>query len=706
MEEYLKQQNTEIIKIAMYGPESTGKTTLASQLADKFNTIWIPEFARDYLQKKWSSKQEICSQEDLIPIAIGQTQLENEALNKANKILFCDTNLLVTKVFSDIYYNNCEAVIEKASKTHKYDLIFLTDVDVPWQADDLRDKPNEREKTFAIFEKALINFEKPYIKLSGNKEKRFEKATKIINDFLKAKELGLNSFDFIKIYNRNIKIETVEFQFNILKNGIPKINLDRAAIKNDGIVSISEDEAKYFSNFFDKKKTNLKLKKFVPASGAASRMFKFLNEFLNEFKLGEESINAYINRKKAKSLPVFLVAKDKFPFYKEVLEVTKSIFPDYNSWEKDTKDFQFIRTMLSSKQFDFANKPKGILPFHQYEDHKATAIEEHLKECIFYASSNEKSFLHFTVSEEHQNDFEVIIKDVKEKVEDKFNININVKYSYQDKSTDVIAIDLEGKPFRDENENIVFRPGGHGALIENLNDLNADIVFIKNVDNVIRNHMETIALYKKALAGILIQHQEAIFKFMKMLNDSSISNEDLNEIVNYIKAKLNIVIKDDFVKYTKESKIDYLQTILNRPIRVCGMVKNEGEPGGGPFWVTDKKGKTFLQIIESSQIDTKDENQIRIFESATHFNPVDLVCGIKDYNGQKFDLTKYVDANSGFVVEKNQNGKSLRAFELPGLWNGAMAKWLTIFVEVPLITFNPVKTVNDLLKPAHQPLDL
>jgi len=196
-------------------------------------------------------------------------------------------------------------------------------------------------------------------------------------------------------------------------------------------------------------------------------------------------------------LPIFLVAKDKFPFYNEVLEATKSMLPDYNSCEKDTKDFGFVRAMLSPKHFDFANKPKGILPFHQYEDHTATAIEEHLNECVFYASSNEKSFLHFTVSEEHQESFQTIINDVKEKVEAKYKVSINVKYSYQVKSTDVIAVDLEGKPFRDENENIVFRPGGHGALIENLNNLNADIVFIKNIDNVIQNHMETIALYKK-----------------------------------------------------------------------------------------------------------------------------------------------------------------------------------------------------------------
>jgi nicotinamide riboside kinase len=703
MEENLKQEPTEIIKIAFVGPESTGKTTLASQLAKEFNTNWIPEFARDYLQKKWDTNNGICTQDDLMPIAVGQMQLENDALKNANKILFCDTNVLVTKVFSDIYYNSCDAQIEKAAKKHKYDLIFLTDVDVPWEKDDLRDKPDNREQSIKFFEKALIDYKKPYIKLSGTKEERIEKATKIVSDFLKAKQLGLNSFDYIKIYNRNSVLEVIEEQFQILKNGIPKINLERPAIINDGILRITDDEATYFANFFDEKKNNLKLKKFVPASGAASRMFKFLNEFLNEFKLGEESINAYINRKKDKDLPIFLVAKEKFPFYKEIVEVAKTSLPDYESWEKDTQDFGFVKTMLSPKHFDFANKPKGVLPFHNYKDYTATAIEEHLNECAYYASSNGKSNLHFTVSEEHQNDFEAIINEVKPKIESETNTEISVKYSYQNKATDVIAVDLDGNPFRDENDNIVFRPGGHGALIENLNNLNGDVIFIKNIDNVIQNHIKEIALYKKALAGILIQYQETIFKFMKMLNSENVSNEDLNEIVNYIKSKLNVAIKDDFSKYTKESKVDHLKTILNRPIRVCGMVKNEGEPGGGPFWVIDKKGKTFLQIIESSQIDSKDERQKEIFESATHFNPVDLICGTKDYNGQKFDLTKFIDKNSGFVVEKNSKGKSLRAYELPGLWNGGMAKWITIFVEVPLITFNPVKTVNDLLKPTHQP---
>ncbi|WP_395043525.1 DUF4301 family protein [Flavobacterium sp.] len=702
MEENLKQLQSEIIKIALYGPESTGKTTLAQQLAEEFNSTWIPEFARNYLQELWNNEKKICRYEDLLPIAIGQTKLENETLASANKYLFCDTNLMVTKVFSEIYYGKCDATIDKAARKHKYDLFFLTDVDVPWKKDDLRDKPEERENTFALFENALIENKKPYIKLSGSINERFEKATKIVQDLIKAKELGLNSFDFVAIYNRNINLETLESQFQILRNGIPKINLERPAIINDGIMPISLDEAKYYSNYFDEKSINLKLKKFVPASGAASRMFKFLSEFLNDFKLGEESINAYINRKKDKNLPVFLVAKEKFPFYKDVLETTRSTFSDYNSWGIDTKDFGFIKTMLSQNHYNFANKPKAVLPFHKYETHTATAIEEHLNECVFYATSNKKANLHFTVSQEHQENFEEIINKVKIKIERENNIEIRIKYSYQDKSTDVVAVDLDGNPFRDENNTLVFRPGGHGALIENLNNLNADIVFIKNIDNVIQNHIEVVALYKKTLAGILIQVQQTIFGYLKLLEEDSISNDKLDEIVTFLASKLSISVIEDFSKYTKESKVEYLQNVLNRPIRVCGMVKNEGEPGGGPFWVRDNKGNVFLQIIEASQVETDQE---KILESATHFNPVDLVCGIKNHKNQKFDLLQFVDKNTGFIVYKNKNGNPLKAYELPGLWNGAMAKWLTIFVEVPLITFNPVKTVNDLLKPAHQSPD-
>lgn len=699
MEENLKQQLTEVIKIALYGPESTGKTTLAKQLATEFNTLLVPEFARNYLQEKWDATQKICQPEDLLPIAIGQIQLENEAISKANHYLFCDTNLLVTKVFSEINYGFCDPILNIAAQQHNYDLVFLTDVDFPWEKDDLRDKPENREETLVIFEQELIKNKKPYIKLSGNKEDRLEKAIKIIKDFSKAKKIGFHSDDFIDIYNRKINIETLEHQFEVLRNGLPKIHLDRPAVIKDGIVTVSNEEAVYHANYFDEKKKNLKLKKFVPASGAATRMFKFLNEFIQEYNPEEESINAYVNRKKNKNLSIFLVAKEKFAFYDIVLEKSKTLVSDFETASKDNKDYAFIKAMLSPKYFDFASKPKGVLPFHKYDNHIATAIEEHLIECVSYATSNDKSYLHFTVSEEHKNNFETIVNEIKSKYESQNNSSISVKYSYQDKATDVIAVDLEGNPFREENGQLVFRPGGHGALIENLNNLHADIIFIKNIDNVIQNHAAEVTLYKKALAGILIQIREAVFNYLHLLNSDLVSNENINEIVNFLSLKLNITVIEDFSKYTKESKIEYLHNVLNRPIRVCGMVKNEGEPGGGPFWVRDVKGNTFLQIIEASQVEA---DQLKILEKATHFNPVDLVCTTKNFHGQQFDLTQFVDKNTGFIVEKNKNGKPLKAFELPGLWNGAMAKWLTIFVEVPLITFNPVKTVNDLLKPAHQ----
>jgi hypothetical protein len=594
-------------------------------------------------------------------------------------------------------------VLEKAAKKHKYDLFFLTDVDVPWEKDDLRDRPNDRELTLKQFEENLIQYKKPYIKLTGSKEKRFQKAVNSISKYEKAKKLGLNSFDFIEIEEREIHIEKIEQQIHFLMTGIQSVQLERPAKLNDGIQLLSQDEANYYANFFEEKKSQLRLKKFVPASGAASRMFKFLSEFLQDYKLGEESINAYINRKKAKNLSLFLIGLDKFPFYEDVIFQLKKTFPEYDSWGYDSKNYAFIKLLLSKSGFNFANKPKGILPFHKYKTHVATPIEEHLNEAVAYATSNKRTTVHFTVSAEHQLGFEEVINEIKPKIEATSGVDIRVNFSYQDKSTDSIALDVNNQFFREENENLVFRPGGHGALIQNLNLLDADIVFIKNIDNVIQNHIDEIALYKKALAGILLEKQQQIFSYLRQLDENNVAKELLDEIVLFIQSKLHFEVTDDFSKYTKESKVEYLRNYLNRPIRVCGMVKNEGEPGGGPFWVRDRKGLVFLQIVESSQIDEKDANQMKILNSSTHFNPVDLVCGIRNYRGGNFDLTEFIDHTSGFIVHKNKGGKDLKAYELPGLWNGAMAKWLTVFVEVQLITFNPVKTVNDLLKIAHQP---
>lgn len=703
MEENLKQQPTNKIRIALYGPESTGKTTLAEQLAEHFQSGWVPEFARDYLQEKWDRSKEICQPEDLLPIAIGQMKLENKALSETGKYLFADTNLMCTKVFSEIYYGFCDAVLDRAARKHKYDLFLLTDIDVPFEKDDLRDKPEEREMLIQKFEEALIENKKPYILLSGNKEERLQKAIAILEDLEKLKQLGFNSYDFVQIYNQGISVDTVAYQLQVFNTGIPKAVLEKPASVSSGIVPLSEEEAVYYANLFESKKEKLKLQKFVPASGAASRMFKFLNEFVNEYKLGNETINAYINRKRCGSVPIFLIGMEKFPFHKAVMEYTQTRYPEYRQWDKDMRFFYFIKSMLSSSHFDFASKPKAVLPFHQYGDYIATPIEEHLNESGSYAFSNSLSNLHFTISEEHQDSFDEIIKNVKPKVEANTTINIHVDYSYQHKTTDTLAVDLQNNPFRLDDGSLFFRPGGHGALIENLNQLYADVIFIKNIDNVIQNHIHLISLYKKALAGILLEFQEKTFAFLKVLSTETIQKETIDEIVEFVKTKLQISINADFQKYTRENKVAHLQEILNRPIRVCGMVKNEGEPGGGPFWVRDTKGNVSLQIVESSQVDVQNPAQAKILASATHFNPVDLVCGTKNYRGEKFDLRDFIDIDSGFIVEKNKNGMPIKAYELPGLWNGAMAKWITIFVEVPLITFNPVKTVNDLLKPAHQP---
>ena len=694
MEEEFKQVRSNIIKIAMYGPESTGKTTLSTQLAAHYNDGWIPEFARDFLQEKWDKNQEVCTEEDLIAIAVGQTKIENEAVTKANKLLFCDTNLLVTKVFSDIFYERCEPTLEQAAKEHEYDLIFLTYIDVPWEADDLRDSPEDREKTFKTFEEAIIQNGNPYVKIQGNKEERYKKAVQIVDELVLAKNLGFSSADFVAIYNKDISMATIRKQLSFFKEGFAKINLVRSAVKKDGINVYNEEEIQKFIAFFDENKENHSIEKFVPASGAATRMFQFLLEFINDFDAENDTINSYINQKKCTNLSIFLVGLKSFPFYQELKQKAIEIYPDYLTKEKDLRSYFLIKTLLSNEHFDFANKPKGILPFHQKEDKVLSPIEEHIKEAVFYEIPNQKTKIHFTVSPEHQSAFEEITN--------KYD-NVEVSYSFQQEKTDTLAVTTQNKPFRDADGNLVFRPGGHGALITNLNALSSDVIFIKNIDNVSQNHISDIVKYKKLLGGILFHLQEQIFGYLNDLQRADITDEKVTLIKEFVQKELHLVLSNDFESYEKASQIDYLFDELNRPIRVCGMVRNEGEPGGGPFWVKNEQGKVSLQIVETSQIDLSNEQQAQIVNDATHFNPVDLVCGLKNYKGEKFDLTQFVDQNTGFIVSKNTEGQPYKAYELPGLWNGAMANWVTIFVEVPLVTFNPVKTINDLLKPGHQP---
>jgi len=702
LEQLAKSGASPIIKIAIFGPESTGKTTLATQLAEYYKTVWVPEFARDYLQEKLDSGRGICDIDDMLPIAYGQTKLENESAQIANKYLFCDTNLLVTKVFSELYYNFCDSLLDKAARAHQYDLFFLTDIDVPWEDDGLRDSPDGRETIFEVFKQSLIDNRKPFITISGDKKTRLKNAVAIIEDLTTALQMGFTSYDFLQIHEHGIPLESIKKQFAFYEKGISKSILVNPATVNNGILKLQDSDFEQKAVFFDDNKSKLKLKKFVPASGAATRMFKFLNAFLNEFDLENESINAYINRKKDAELSLFIVGMDKFPFFEAVYKKLKEVYPDFDTLGRDYKNYYFIKMLLSQEYFDFANKPKGILPFHKYANHIAAPIQEHLYECAFYATSNNQSNLHLTISENHQIQFEEIIVKVKGEIEAKSNSTIEVSYSYQKKETDTVAVDVYNKPFRNEKGMLVFRPGGHGALIENLNAIDADVVFIKNIDNVSQNNIKNVSFYKKALAGVLIELQQQIFEYLKELESEDTTPEKINEILVFLKKELCIGVNDDFHKFKLKNQISKLKETLNRPIRVCGMVKNEGEPGGGPFWVMGADGRQTLQIVETSQVDLNNDSQLKILGNATHFNPVDLVCGLKNYKNEKFDLRKFIDSNSGFIVLKNSGGIDLKAYELPGLWNGAMANWLTVFVEVPLFTFSPVKTVNDLLKPAHQ----
>jgi hypothetical protein len=499
--------------------------------------------------------------------------------------------------------------------------------------------------------------------------------------------------DLKYIQERGNSLEKIEQQLFYFKNGIPKINLVKPATINDGVLALNTSEVEKYCALFDANKINYTIEKFVPASGAATRMFKFLNEFLNEFDIDNDTINSYINKNGNKDLSLFIYGLKNFPFYIELKERTLKLYPDYYSFTTDKKQFSLIKTLLSKNGLNFTEKPKGILPFHIDKGAILTPIDRNILEANFYKKDAQKTKIHFTINNEFQSDFEYIIS--------KYS-NLEVGFSYQEASTDTLAVDKNNIPFRLEDDTLFFRPGGHGALINNLNQLQSQIIYLKNIDNVSQNNEDTISKYKKSLGGILIEKQQQVFAFLNKLESGAVSGEELDSIITFTENQLSFPLSEDFVHFKSSYKAEYLRKVLNRPLRVCGMVKNEGEPGGGPFWTQDDKGRQTLQIVESSQIDFSNKSQIKIANSATHFNPVDIVCGVYDYKGNKFDLNQFIDHNAAFITEKTKNGLLIKAFELPGLWNGAMAKWATIFVEVPLETFNPVKTVNDLLKPTHQ----
>ncbi|CAM4181852.1 DUF4301 family protein [Gillisia limnaea] len=509
--------------------------------------------------------------------------------------------------------------------------------------------------------------------------------------------------DLKQIDAKGLTREKVEEQLRIFERGNISVNILAAATAGDGIQQFSESQKNELVEYYDANKFGLNITKFIPASGAATRMFKDLHEFLEEFDAEKESISDFLSNSKNENLKRFFSQMEKLPFYKRALNNARESQPGFNSLSNDAKNFILIRTMLHSPGLNLSDYPKGLVPFHDYGDHVATAFEEHVFEASKYAAIDGVVKLHFTVSEKHKEKFEAEFESIKKRVAQKAQVKFEVTYSYQNPQTDTIAADDSNKPFRTEEGTLFFRPGGHGALIDNLNELKAAIVFIKNIDNVvIGTQLEEVAKYKKVLAGKLLKLQERCFKFLKELEAENASGAPIEKISEFLKNELFLKFKSGFDQLSEEEKLQYLKEKLNRPLRVCGMVKNEGEPGGGPFLVKMENGESSLQIIEGAQIDKNNPDQKKIAENATHFNPVDIVCGLKNYLGISFDLNEFVDPSTSFIAEKDKDGKPLKALELPGLWNGAMAKWNTVFVEVPVTTFNPVKTVSDLLKPSHQ----
>lgn len=496
---------------------------------------------------------------------------------------------------------------------------------------------------------------------------------------------------------RGISEEEIENQVRHFSEGFPFLPITKPAVAGDGILKPREETLDDFVRLYEYGTGNQIMVKFVPASGAATRMFKDLYAFVDSN--GKDPSGKEIMRK-------FITGLREFAFYDDLKKVLEAGGESIESLIKSGSYTKIVAGLLDRDGLNYSGLPKGLLAFHRYGMYSRTAFEEHLVESALYCKGgNNEARIHLTVSPEHQGAFKNLFNRVRTELEDSFMVSLQAGFSTQKPSTDTIAVDTGNNPFRNSKGKLVFRPGGHGALLDNLDCLDADLVFIKNIDNVVPDHLKGDTVkYKKALGGMLLSFRERIYDYLNTLEDKDNCNEGLlEEILIFLEQELFVIPPPGTDLLNNDEKRKYLISKLNRPVRICGMVRNEGEPGGGPFWVRNSDGSVALQIVESSQINLGDPLMKKIFDASTHFNPVDLVCSLKDYNGNKFRLHSFRDPGTGFISSKTYEGKEIRAMELPGLWNGSMADWNTVFVEVPVSTFNPVKTVFDLLRPQHAP---
>lgn len=499
--------------------------------------------------------------------------------------------------------------------------------------------------------------------------------------------------------------EYLNWQLELFDTGIPAIELTSPATYNNGIRQLSEELSETENLLFEEAKKSGRISSFIPASGAASRMFKKLEVFVAEHKdIDLTSLReiAGSGNKDAKYVLDFVENINSFAFFPTLKQTLKAKGIDADNIVKSGEVRELVCRVISDSGLGLSNMPKGVIEFHKKDSDKLTPLHEHVYEASEYMTDASGNLnMHFTVSPEHRVMFRNLYQVIKNSEQMK-DINLDMSFSIQKKGTDTIALDMDKKALRDEQRNIMFRPGGHGALLENLNDLRADIVVIKNVDNVSPDELKKLNInYKKLLITKLLKFEQKIFHYLEQIHEPNVDKNLLDEIHQFCVDELEIRNNDYSDNLSHPEKVLYYTRLLNRPLRVCGMVKNEGDPGGGPFWVKEQNGES-LQIVEASQINTSDPAQKEIMENSTHFNPVELVCSLRNFRGKNFNLLEFRDKNTAFISKKSKMGKELYALELPGLWNGAMAKWNTLFFEIPKATFNPVKEVNDLLKPSHR----
>jgi len=504
----------------------------------------------------------------------------------------------------------------------------------------------------------------------------------------------LTNQDLRQISEKGISEEKLNNQLEQFKTGFPFLKLEAAAAIGKGIRAPKADEQQQFIKAWnDYKAEGHKVVKFVPASGAASRMFKDMFAFVDA----------------AYDVPTTDFEKHyfdnihKFAFFEALDAVCKKNEGKGVDELMAAGNYKAVAAqMLRPEGLNYGQLPKGLLLFHNYAEGPRTPMEEHLVEGALYAASNGQAHVHFTVSHEHMELFKQKVAEKADLYAKKYGISYDITFSEQKPSTDTVAANADNTPFRNDDGSLLFRPGGHGALIENLNEIDADIIFVKNIDNVVPDRLKQDTVeWKQIIAGVLVTLQKKAFEYMRLLESGRYSHEQIEEVIRFVQQDL-CCRKADIKELEDAELVIYLKKKLNRPMRVCGVVKNVGEPGGGPFLTYNQDGTVSLQILESSQIDKSNKEYMEMFTKGTHFNPVDLVCAVKDYNGKPFNLPDFVDKTTGFISSKSKSGKELKALELPGLWNGAMSDWSTVFVEVPLSTFNPVKTVNDLLREQHQ----